>query len=154
MNIRLPSSFSRFLAAYLSLAVCLSAVSSRAAPAALVSTCAIQGSGAATPYAGQTVTVRGIVFADLDTASKKGFFIQHENCDADPSTSDGIFVYLGSQTDVVSVGDGVEVTGTAQEYYEMTEIVAAPGDVSLLSNGNPLPAASEQIGRASWRERV
>ena len=101
--------------------------------------CQIQGVGSASPYDGDTVTTQGVVFADFDNAGKKGFYIQDENCDGDANTSDGIFVYLGVSALVVDVGDLVEVTGTVNEYYGLTEIMADPVNVSLISDGNPLP---------------
>ena len=105
--------------------------------------CALQGSGFASPYAGQTVTTQGVVFFDLDETSRKGFFLQEENCDSDPATSDGIFVYLGARTNVVSAGDRVRVTGTVQEYDGMTELSASPGSLSLLATNQVLPALQE-----------
>ena len=105
----------------------------------LVPICEIQGDGFSSPYEGQTVRTQGVVFADFDQTGKRGFFIQFEGCDDDPATSDGIFVYKGNRTDVVSVGDLVEVRGRVQEYYNMTEISAYLDNISVLSEGNPLP---------------
>jgi len=105
----------------------------------LVSICEIQGSGFASPYEGQTVRTQGVVFADFDQTGKCGFFIQVEDCDGDPATSDGIFVYKRNQTDVVSVGDRVEVRGTVQEFYDLTEISTYVSNITVLSEGNPLP---------------
>jgi len=105
--------------------------------------CAVQGSGFTSPFEHQVVTLRGVVYADLDLTSWKGFFIQNEDCDNDPSTSDGIFVYLGQKIDLVTSGDWVEVTGAVQEYYGMTEIVSSASQISLLSPGHLLPAPVE-----------
>ena len=54
---------------------------------------AVQGAGAASPYAGQDVTTTGIVTA-LKT---NGVFIQSPDSavDADPATSEGLFVFTG-----------------------------------------------------------
>lgn len=80
----------------------------------------IQGSGGTTPLAGQTVRVEGVVTADFQRADQlKGFFMQDPTPDADPRTSDGLFVY--STTDV-AVGDRVLVTGKAVEYSGLTEL--------------------------------
>ena len=73
----------------------------------------------------------------------KDFFLQSENCDANPVTLDGVFVYLGRRFDVVSVGDLVEVKGTLVEYYGFTEINVAPSDVQVLAQGQALPGAIE-----------
>lgn len=80
---------------------------------------------------------------DLDQASQRGFFLQAPNCDNLLSTSDGIFVYLGERIDVVSSGDWVDVTGIVDEYFGHTELQVAPANVTVLSHGNPLPAAVE-----------
>ena len=111
--------------------------------AALVSICAVQGNGAASPYQNQTIRTQGIVFADLDETARRGFFIQAPGCDNDPSTSDGLFVYLGERINVVQPGDLVEVLGLAQEYYGMTEISTAAAQVRLFSQGNALPETVE-----------
>lgn len=105
--------------------------------------CEIQGASFTPLHLGETVRVRGVVFADLDQTSQKGLFIQEINCDSRSYTSDGIYIYLGEQVNVAAVGDRVEVTGVVQEYYGMTEIVAPPQSVSVLSSGNPLPVAEE-----------
>jgi hypothetical protein len=57
--------------------------------------------------------------------------------DADPLTSEGIFVYT---TFSVAVGDQVEVIGVVNEFYDFTEI-AGPVTVIVASSGNPLPSA-------------
>jgi predicted extracellular nuclease len=103
--------------------------------------CEIQGYSFTPEHLGETVRVRGVVFADLDQTGQKGLFIQEVNCDNQTYTSDGIYVYLGERVEVATVGDRVEITGVVQEYYGMTEIVAVPQDVIILSHGNPLPPA-------------
>jgi predicted extracellular nuclease len=82
-----------------------------------------------------------VVSADFDNSSTKGFFMQDADCDANPATSDGIFVYLGARTDIVNIGDMVQVSGTVEEYYGLTRINAPSSNISLLSQGNLLPAA-------------
>ncbi|WP_329087196.1 ExeM/NucH family extracellular endonuclease [Actinomadura citrea] len=80
----------------------------------------VQGSGGATPLAGQTVRIEGVVTADFQRADQlKGFFVQDPAPDADPRTSDGLFVY---STIEVAVGDRVLVTGKAVEYNGLTEL--------------------------------
>jgi predicted extracellular nuclease len=80
-----------------------------------------------------------VVTLDLDQTSKKGFFLQTQDCDGDPSTSDGLFVYLGVRGQLVDSGDRVEVTGLVQEYYGMTELRADPTAVALVAKTQPLP---------------
>jgi predicted extracellular nuclease len=98
----------------------------------------IQGSGATTPYSGQFVSTSGIV-----TARKtNGFFLQNAeaNYDMDATTSEGIFVFTSSSPAVL-VGDAVGVLGTAEEFFNLTQIESTlPGDVTITSSGNTLPA--------------
>lgn len=105
--------------------------------------CEIQGTGFTPTHLGETVRVRGVVFADLDQTAQKGLFIQEINCDSRSYTSDGIYIYLGEKVNVAAPGDRVDVTGVVQEYYGMTEIAAAPQNVIVLSSGNPLPPAED-----------
>jgi predicted extracellular nuclease len=102
--------------------------------------CKIQGSGFISPYDGQTIRTQGVVVADFDQTGKRGFFLQEDNCDGDPSTSDGIFIYMGTSSQVVSESDLVEVRGSVQEYYGLTEISTYRGSVNVLSEENSLPA--------------
>ncbi|MGW8251108.1 MAG: hypothetical protein ACWGO1_10735, partial [Anaerolineales bacterium] len=103
--------------------------------------CEIQGSGYTSPFRGQEVLTRGVVYADAETLKLKGFYLQEEGCDNDPSTSDGIFVYTGSQEGSPRSGDLIEVRGVVQEYHGQTEILAAPDQLTILYNANPLPPA-------------
>ena len=97
----------------------------------------IQGSGAASPLAGTTVTVEAIVVGDFqnngaaDSGDLAGFYLQERDADADadPATSEGIFVYDGSGAVDVAVGDLVRVTGPVSEYYGLTEISAKSVEV-------------------------
>lgn len=114
-------------------------------PAIITSICRVQGERATSPREGEYVTVQGVVFADLDQTSHKGFFIQDENCDSKPSTSDGIFVYSGQTLDLVNSGDQVQVSGWVNEYYGMTEISVYPDNVLVLSQGNPSPSPHELV---------
>ncbi len=104
----------------------------------------IQGSGSASPLAGEVHTIEGIVVGVFQGASPQlnGFYVQEEDADADAdvTTSEGIFVYRGSGT--VSVGDKVSITGTVKEYYDFTELDAASNAISILSHDNPLPTAA------------
>ncbi|MEV0663479.1 ExeM/NucH family extracellular endonuclease [Actinomadura luteofluorescens] len=98
----------------------------------------VQGSGSATPFAGQTVRVEGVVTADFQRSDQlKGFFVQDPTPDADPRTSDGLFVY--STTDV-AVGDQVLVTGKAVEYNGLTELSPVSA-VDVCGTGKVAPTA-------------
>lgn len=107
----------------------------------------VQGSGTASPFAGQPVTVEGIVTAvHQGPSTLNGFFIQEPDAliDADPLTSEGIFVYTNLSPAAVSLGQLVRVTGNVTEFgtapNTLTEIVTPT--VSVLSSGNPLPAVT------------
>lgn len=109
----------------------------------MTSICTVQGRGSSSPYAGQWVAVQGVVTADFDTIAQKGFYLQESDCDPDPNTSDGLFIYLGERLDVVAPGDRVIVSGKVQEYYGMTELVASPDDVQVVVQNFTLPAVEE-----------
>ncbi len=90
----------------------------------------------ASPLDGQQVTVEATVYA---LYPPRAFAM------ADAAGPwNGIYVYLNPNpgTLPVAVGDRVSVTGTVQEYYELTEIVCAAGGVSVLATGETPPAAS------------
>lgn len=82
----------------------------------------IQGNGAAAAISG-VVTTQGVVVGDYEGASpaQRGFFLQDLNGDGDESTSDGIFVFNGTNNSV-SLGQVVRVTGSAGEFQEQTQI--------------------------------
>ncbi len=111
------------------------------APPATMKIHEIQGSGAASPEVGNTLTIEGIVVGVFQGAYElDGFFVQEEDADidADPGTSEGIFVH---STTPVAVGDKVEVTGEVKEYFGLTEMSSSQA-VNVVSSGNPLPAAA------------
>jgi predicted extracellular nuclease len=111
----------------------------------------IQGAGHISPLVGQSVSgVAGIVTA----LRSNGFYLQDPSPDADPATSDAIFVFTSfSPATVVSVGDAVTVGGTVSEFrpggvasanLTITQIVSPT--IAVQSSGNTLPAATV-IGR-------
>jgi uncharacterized repeat protein (TIGR01451 family) len=104
----------------------------------------IQGPGAVSPFAGVAVTTTGIVTAVkqdfLSGAYQRvGFFLQTPAPDADPNTSEGLFVFTNAPPPV-SVGDEVRVTGQAAEFFQLTQVASSPGNVVVLTTGHPLPA--------------
>ncbi len=109
----------------------------------------VQGTGADTPFEGQAVTVTGVVTSLFTSADElDGYFLQDPTGDGDPATSDGVFVFCGGNCpDPMRSGDAVTVTGTAKEFFGMTEIAATvsstvAGVTTIESSGNPLPAAA------------
>lgn len=115
----------------------------------------IQGNGAASPSSGATVTIEGVVVGDFQGASGlRGFFVQEEDgdVDADPETSEGVFVYDNAGAVNVNLGDVVRVTAQVTEYFELTElnnvtnvIVCGSGSVAPTSVSLPVsgPAGLE-----------
>ncbi|WP_288405321.1 ExeM/NucH family extracellular endonuclease [uncultured Deinococcus sp.] len=104
---------------------------------------------AASPLAGQTVTVEGVVTADLRAGTLQGFYVQEEGIDADgdSTTSDGVFVYCGTNcanvsSSTIGVGDRVRVTGTVGEFVTATQITAGAGGAALVKAGVGMPAAT------------
>ena len=87
----------------------------------------VQGSGVTSPQLGNVVTVEGIVTGDFQGASPAlgGFYMveQAANFDADPVTSEGIFVSESGNYDV-KPGDVVRVTGTVAEVSGVTTITS------------------------------
>jgi predicted extracellular nuclease len=102
---------------------------------------AVQGSGAATPVGGQTVTVQGVVVGDYEGPSPalRGFYLQ-DTGDGDPATSDGIFVFEGDNLNRVSLGDVVQVTGVAGENQGQTQISSTTGIERCGTTGTVTPA--------------
>ncbi|MGW4021761.1 endonuclease/exonuclease/phosphatase family protein [Streptomyces sp. NPDC005009] len=116
----------------------------------------IQGDTRTSPLAGQQVTdVTGIVTGVRTYGSSRGFWIQDPAPDADPATSEGVFVFTGSTPKGVAVGDAVTVSGTISEYVpggtssgnqSLTEITRPT--FTVVSSGNPLPAATTLDARS------
>ena len=110
----------------------------------------VQGNDSASPLAGHTVAIEGIVVGDFQdgvagtNGDLNGFHVQEEDADADadPMTSEGIFVFNGSSPAVnVQIGDLVRVEGAVSEFNGLTEITSFTG-ITVISSGNTLPTAS------------
>ena len=97
----------------------------------------VQGSGAATPVPGATVMVEGVVIGDFQaTTQLSGFFLEEEDGDADanPLTSEGIFVYCNSCPTAVAEGQRVRVTGMVAEFFFNTEITASTAGAVVVTD--------------------
>ncbi|MBM7789099.1 endonuclease/exonuclease/phosphatase family protein [Tenggerimyces flavus] len=106
----------------------------------------IQGSGRISPIVGQSVTnVPGIVTAVRTTGNSRGYWFQDPTVDADPLTSEGLFVFLGQTSPTVVPGDSVLATGRVTEFrpaagaQTLTEL-GGPISTIKVSGGNALPA--------------
>ena len=101
----------------------------------------IQGTAHRSPREGVKVAeVPGVVTA----VGRNGFWFQDPTPDADPRTSDGLFVFTSSAP-AVAVGDAVTVTGTIAEFrpgsdannLTLTELTAPT--VTVTASGQPVP---------------
>ncbi|WP_217136228.1 endonuclease/exonuclease/phosphatase family protein [Streptomyces sp. AC558_RSS880] len=155
----MPSKSSARLAALTVAAVCSAAstvVLTSPAHADTVRIHDVQGDTRISPLAGQQVTdVTGVVTGIRTYGSSRGFWIQDPAPDADPATSEGVFVFTSSTPKGVAVGDAVTVSGTVSEYVpggtssgnqSLTEITRPTFTVT--SSGNPLPAATTVDARS------
>ncbi|WP_300040223.1 ExeM/NucH family extracellular endonuclease [uncultured Paracoccus sp.] len=99
---------------------------------------AIQGSTDVSTLIGQRVEVTAVVVH----IAANGFYIQEEDADADLDalTSEGIFVYTGGGT-AVALGDLVQLDGTVDEYFGMTQLTGI-SEVVTVSTGNEMPTAA------------
>jgi 5'-nucleotidase len=95
---------------------------------------AIQGTGATSPFAGDTVITKGVVTAAYPTGGFRGYYLQTQGTGgalpADHTASDGIFVFAsGTYPAAATVGNYLQVTGTVSEFGGMTELTVAAADV-------------------------
>jgi uncharacterized protein len=109
----------------------------------------IQGPGNSSPIVGATVTTRGIV----TNVKSDGFFMQEPDAtvDADPATSEGIFVFTSGAPPATAVLTALlEVTGTVTELVpssdpqqpSSTQITSPSLIVEIVPpGGQPLPSA-------------
>lgn len=108
---------------------------------------AIQGSGAATDFGGQVVTVEGVVVGDYEgpQPNLRGFYLQSrdEDADEDPSTSEGLFVFNFTNDDV-ALGDVVSVTGTAGEFQGQTQL-SSVSDITVLDTDATVTPATVSL---------
>jgi predicted extracellular nuclease len=101
---------------------------------------AVQGSGLATPMNDASVAIEGIVVGDFQQPGGfRGFYVQEEaaDADADPLTSEGIFVFNTSFA--AAPGDVVRVRGRVTEFQGLTELTSVNAFV-LCATGADVPA--------------
>ena len=106
----------------------------------------IQGSGLASDDIGNIREIEGVVVGDFQddvgaNGDLNGFYVQEEDADADddPATSEGIFVFQGSDPAVdVTNGDVVRVRGSVSEFNGLTEITSE--SVTICGSGAVTPS--------------
>jgi len=102
----------------------------------------VQGNGLASPLTGLVSIIEGVVVSNFQGTNQiGGYHVQEEDADvdADPLTSEGIYVF--DNTNIPAVGDVVRVEGIVTEFFGLTEINGLFGFANC-SSGNPLPAAT------------
>lgn len=86
----------------------------------------VQGNGSASPLDGTVgVTIEGVVVSNFQGPNQiGGYNVQEEDADvdADPLTSEGLYIFDNANTP--SVGDVVRVQGTVTEFNSLTELNA------------------------------
>jgi 5'-nucleotidase len=96
----------------------------------------IQGTGSASPLAGDSVITEGVVTAAYPTGGFFGYVLQTDGTggatDATPGASDAVFVHQPSGAVAVHVGQYVQVTGAVSEFGGLTELSVAAADVQDL----------------------
>lgn len=123
----------------------LTALVATPAAAAPLTIAEVQGTGSATPLAGQSVTVEGIVTAYYAAPSNyRGLYLQAADAAEGPAgASDGIFVYFNNANPAVSIGDRIQVTGTPSEFQEQTQISATTASAyTVVDEDAGLPAVT------------
>lgn len=118
----------------------------------------IQGPGTSTPIPGVNVTADAVVVGDFQVGGYNGFYIQEmdQNVDANPATSEGVFVYFPANTVDVSVGDVVYVAGTAAEFSGQTQITSVSNVTICGTGASVTPATIDMphtaIANLEWYE--
>lgn len=116
----------------------------------------VDGSTHASPLAGQTVEVRGLITQKTlartsSGGTDNGFFLQSTNAtaDGDPTSSDGVFVYQGRFTDLIGgylpqVGDEIVISARVTEFFNLTELTGARL-VELARSGVDVEAETQPV---------
>lgn len=109
---------------------------------------AIQGTTDTSPYLNRFVNFRGIVAGRYEDENTRGdvyytLFVQNlpADADGDPTTSDGIAVFLGREPRPdIPLGTVVRVGGKVTEFYGLTEIDDKGLVLTIEETTSPLPA--------------
>ena len=95
----------------------------------------VQGQQASSPYAGQTVSVTGIVTVAGDEYYSTAAYAVMADAGGGPWT--GLWLY-GNDVSTLARGDSITITGEVQEYYGLTEL-SFPTSLTVHSAGHALP---------------
>ena len=103
----------------------------------------VQGNGLTSPITSSLVTIEGVVVGDFQvpTVEFGGFYVEEEatDADADPLTSEGVFVFDNGFGVAVNPGDLVRVRGRVTEFNGLTEI-ASINAVRVCASGASISA--------------
>jgi len=122
-----------------------------------------------------TVTVQGVVTQRVrqrtsSGGTNHGFFLQNTaaTADADPNTSDGIFVFTGSSQTIPRdpsgtyapvVGDEIQLSGRVSEFFNLTQLSSGLRVHAILASGASIPSFEttppDDLGAANryWERR-
>lgn len=119
----------------------------------LVAIATVQGSGQRSPLEGRQVIVEGVVSARFGGLG--GVFLASEAPDADPATSEGLFLPQDREAEPqLRVGDRVRVAGKVVELgdagSELTALEPARVEVLGRAEVEPLPLASAPPSQGDW----
>jgi predicted extracellular nuclease len=104
----------------------------------------VQGDGASSPLEGDYVILEAVVVGDFQEADElEGFFLQEEDdeADANPETSEGIYIDDDGFGVDVEEGDVVRLYGTVEESFGRTQMTDLT-DVEVCSTGSTVTPAS------------
>ncbi|WP_199678827.1 ExeM/NucH family extracellular endonuclease [Salinisphaera sp. LB1] len=107
----------------------------------------IQGAGDTSPLVGQTRVVEAVVTdVSVEAGSLHGFYLQalDGNADADPDTSEGLFVYDRDVSAHIKRGDLVRVRGDVTEYKGETEFQNVNG-LAICGTGRSVTPAQLRL---------
>jgi predicted extracellular nuclease len=103
----------------------------------------VQGTGTASPIVGSVVAIEGVVVGDYQLLPSEfgGFYLEEEtaDADADPLTSEGVFVFDNGFGVAVNAGDVIRARGTVTESAGLTRI-SSVNAVVVCSTGATVPA--------------
>lgn len=92
------------------------------------------------PFKGKIVTVQGLVTGFATFSSYNKYYIQE---DGNPWS--GVYVYDSKTSLIMSMGDKVKVTGSIDEYYNVTELVATKAEIISSRNTLPAPIVTNEL---------
>jgi len=116
----------------------------------------IQGTTRVSPHANTRVSaVPGVVTGVRAFGRARGFWFQDTSPDADPRTSEGLFVFTGETTPQVAVGDAVRVDGKVEEFHpggadsgvqSLTQLADATWRIEAPGQALPAPVVLDAAG--------